>query len=111
SPSRVCAFSRARSRSTSASKAARSLTGGSLDALAVLTADSPRIVGSPFMAVSSFVPPACLLESLSRGLPSGHMETGKARRIDVPDSILVTDTLGDLSYTCAFELTPRANDA
>ena len=39
------------------------------------------------------------------------METGKARRIDVPDSILVTDTLGDLGYTCAFELTPRANDA
>jgi hypothetical protein len=38
------------------------------------------------------------------------MATEKARRIDVPDSIQVTDTLGDLSYTCAFELTPRAND-
>jgi hypothetical protein len=39
------------------------------------------------------------------------MASDRARRVDVPDSILETDTLGHPSYTCAFELASPANDA
>src|ERR1035441_4880907 len=53
SPSRVCAFSRTRSLSSSAWKMSRSTTVGRLAALVAPAAGPPRFVGSSLMSVSS----------------------------------------------------------
>ena len=87
SPSRVCAFSRTRSLSSSAWKVARSTAAGRLGALAALTAGSPRFVGSSCMTVSLF--PATPIES-------GRQRSGALTFVTLSDQFLYRTREGRL---------------